>query len=204
MHPRYEYICEHGIRIQTYTFLQFYLELKNNTLPRYYTVVTTSFLASIVLMGAIAAVGFLTFGASSQGLILNNYAANDVWIAGSRVAVAIALVFSYPLAFQGCRDGWLDVFQIKERNNFTLNVTTIALLGALTLAAASLRDVSLVLALGGATLGNALTYVYPALMYGAVNRQQGRKEGGAVAVSYLSALLGVAMGVVGAKMALQK
>ena len=98
----------------------------------------------------------------------------------------------------------LDVFQIKERNNFTLNVTTIALLGALTLAAASLRDGSLVLALGGATVGNALTYVYPALMYRAVNRQQGRKEGGAVAVSYLSALLGVAMGVVGAKMALQK
>jgi hypothetical protein len=104
-------------------------------------------------MGFITALGFLTFGQNAAGLVLNNYASKDSWMSLSRVAVAISLVFSYPLAFQGCRDGILDLLQVpaeKKNNAAFLNLTTVALLSVLTLLAAVLTDVKIVLALGGA------------------------------------------------------
>ena len=128
-------------------------------------------------MGFITMVGFLTFGKSCDGLVLNNYAGNDIWMGFSRVAVAVSLVFSYPLAFTGCRDGFLDLAQIgmAQRTPGLMNLVTISLLGIITFLACTLTDVSFVLAFGGATLGNALTYVYPALMYRATVKQQRRK-----------------------------
>ena len=125
----------------------------------------------------------------------------------SRIAVAVSLVFSYPLAFQGCRDGILDLLQIpsEKRSNSFLNLTTICLLSALTLLAAVLKDVSFVLAFGGATLGNLLTYVYPAIMYKkVVNKLQLPSEGVGVAIAAVSAVLGIVMGAAGAKLALDK
>jgi hypothetical protein len=117
----------------------------------------------------------------------------------------VSLVFSYPLAFQGCRDGILDLLQLtpKQRGDDNLvNLATLVLLTVVTVLAATLQDVSLVLSVGGATLGNALTYVYPAVMYYSVNRKQRRNEGLGVALSSASALLGIFMGAYGAKIAL--
>lgn len=157
-------------------------------------------------MGFITAVGFLTFGKACDGLVLNNYAGTDILMGFSRIAVAISLVFSYPLAFTGCRDGFLDLAKIpgQKRSSGLLNVVTIGILGVLTYLACNLTDVSFVLAFGGATLGNLLTYVYPALMYKAVVSKKGLKgEGLGVSIAMASALLGIAMGIVGAGMALR-
>jgi len=124
----------------------------------------------------------------------------------SRVAVAVSLVFSYPLAFQGCRDGILDLLQVpaeKRTSPAFLNLTTVLLLSTLTLLAANLKDVKLVLALGGATLGNALTYVYPAMMYRSVVKKLDLKgESAGVTVASVSAVLGIVMGAIGTKIAL--
>ena len=132
---------------------------------------------------------------------MNNYSGKDMWIFASRVAVAVSLVFSYPLAFQGCRDGVLDLLR-KEKTNKVLNITTVLLLSTLTFLAATLTDVSFVLAFGGATLGNALTYVYPAIMYSQIVKKQGRDEKVGVTVAKISAVLGVVMGAIGAKQAI--
>ena len=112
-------------------------------------------------MGYITAAGYLTFGKSCSGLILNNYSSNDLWIGASRVAVAISLVFSYPLAFVGMRDGFMDLMKVsaeKKSSSSYVNTLTVVLLSILTLLACTLKDVSFVLAFGGATLGNALTH----------------------------------------------
>ena len=181
---------------------KFYLELQNNTMPRYYTVVAWSFGISILLMGGMAGLGFLTFGGACRGLVLEHYASSDAWMALSKAAVAVSLVFSYPLAFQGCRDGVLDLCKIKP-TNAVLNGTTIALLGVLTTLAILLKDVSFVLAISGATLGNLLTYVYPAIMLHCAVKDRSKARGSLTA-SYVSAVLGVVMGIVGAKLALDK
>ena len=100
----------------------------------------------------------------------------------------------------------MDILNIpaEKRSPSVQNLLTVALLGLFTFGAIVLKDVSFVLAFGGATLGNLLTYVYPALMYRAIVKEQGRsEENNAVTASLLSACLGVAMGIIGTKMALQ-
>jgi hypothetical protein len=54
-----------------------------------------------------------------------------------------------------------------------------------------------------ATLGNALTYVFPAIMYSSIVKKQNLQgEGVGVFIANLSAVLGLVMGAIGAKMAL--
>ena len=186
---------------------KFYTELKNNTVPRYVKVVSASFAVSIGLFALVAATGFLTFGSGSSGLILNNYSNRDALMGFSRVAVALSLLFSYPLAFVGARDGVLDLLQIKDRSDKLLNTLTAGMLSALTVAALIIPDVSFVLAFVGATLGNALIYVYPALMFrGAIKKKGDAATKGQkleVKGALASAALGTAMGIMGAIKAVQ-
>ena len=185
---------------------KFYTELKQNTVPRYATVVSASFGISILVFAVMASMGFLTFGAASAGLILNNYSTHDVLMGWSRLAVAISIVFSYPLAFVGARDGILDLLQVKDRSAKLLNSLTVALLSSLTVAALIVPDVSFVLALAGATLGNALIYIFPGIMWrGAVKRSttataSQKRE---VKLAMGSAVFGLVMGALGAVKAIQ-
>lgn len=188
---------------------KFYNELENNTVKRYNQLVSTSFAVSIATFVSMAALGFLTFGSASSGLILNNYSNKDVLMGLSRVAVAISLVFSYPLAFAGCRDGVLDIANVapEDRSNGLLNKVTVGILSVITGLALTVKDVSFVLSFGGATLGNALIYVYPALMFRGAVKKMGAKATKSlkreVKVALSSAGLGIGMGIVGARMALK-
>lgn len=74
---------------------KFFYELKNNTLSRFNQVVGWSFGASVLLYSVISGLGFLTFGAASNGLILNNYSTKDVLMGFSRIAVAISIIGRY-------------------------------------------------------------------------------------------------------------
>ncbi|CAJ1966604.1 unnamed protein product [Cylindrotheca closterium] len=185
---------------------KFYTELRNNNVQRFNSVVSWGFGISIFLMGFITLVGFLTFGKACDGLVLNNYAGSDSLMGISRIAVSFSLLFSYPLAFMGCRDGFLDLAKVpmERRSAGIMNFVTIGLLAGITYLAISLTDVSFVLAFGGAMLGNALTYVFPAMMYGAIVKKQRRKgEDLGVFVAMISAVLGIVMGGIGAGMALK-
>ncbi|KAL7528283.1 hypothetical protein ACHAXR_004662, partial [Thalassiosira sp. AJA248-18] len=187
---------------------KFYLELKDNTIARWNTVVATSFSVSILFFIGIAAMGFATFGASSNGFILNNYSTKDSLMGFSRVAVAFALVFTYPLAFVGCRDGILEMLKVpkEERTDAKVNNLTYMILAVVTAAALKITDLSLIMAFGGATLGNALIYVYPALMFRSAVKNMGDDATKAqkleVYLAMAFAAMGIGMGCIGTKMAL--
>lgn len=179
---------------------QFYTELKNNTIPRYLTVVNSSFAASIAIFAVMAALGFLTFGANASGLILNNYSPKDSLMGLSKIAVALSLVFSYPLAFAGARDGLLDLLKVQNRSNSLLNGTTVGILSGLTIAALIIPDVSFVMAFAGCTLGNALIYIFPALMFRAAVRQlpnPTKLQKFEIKAAMASALVGLGFGAMG-------
>eukprot|EP00975_Prorocentrum_lima_P026239 5514488-Prorocentrum_lima.AAC.1 len=156
---------------------KFFIELKDNTIKRYNTVVGTSFGISIFLFALIGALGFLTFGSASSGLILNNYAATDGLMSLSRFAVTISIIFSFPLVFVGARDGWLDLLKVpmEKRTDSVLTKTTVAILSGITLIATQLKELAFIMSFAGATLGNALIYVYPALMFRAAVKKMGDK-----------------------------
>ena len=179
-------------------------ELKDNTLARFNQVIGWSFGAAISLYAIIAAVGFLTFGAASNGLILNNYSNKDLIMSFSRIAVAISVTGSYPLLFDGTRDGLLDLFKIPKasRDNALLNKYSFGILALTTFVAAKLTDLGLVASIGGATFGTALVFIYPTLMFLKVQAKRGKSGSLESNICKVIATLGVVMGAIGTKLAL--
>ncbi|CAM9219633.1 unnamed protein product [Choristocarpus tenellus] len=148
----------------------FYKELKNNTLPRYNTVVGSSFLVAIVTMTAITAFGFLTFGGSTAGFILNNYSTSDRLAGIARLFVATSIVFSYPLCFVGLRDGIREMLAGGGSNPMVpsekgRSAWTIGLLAFVSTVSLFLTDLGFVNSFGGALVASGIIYVFPALMF---------------------------------------
>jgi hypothetical protein len=116
----------------------------------------------------------------------------------SRVAVAISLVFSYPLAFQSCRDGVLDLLKVspeKKINAAFLNSTTVSLLSLLTLLAVNLSDVQIVLAVAGGTLETLPPFsIQPSCTAPKQNRKDHATD---VLVTDATAVMGVVLGAIG-------
>ena len=164
-----------------------------------------SFGATIILYSLVAGAGFLTFGAASNGYILNNYATGDFLMSLSRIAIAVSITASYPLLFVGNRDGLFDLFKIKdkERTNSLVNKVTIGILAVVTLLASRLTDLGLVASLGGATFGTALVFIYPCLMLLKHQAKKGEKGNMETLFAKLIAALGVIMGAIGTGMALK-
>lgn len=177
-------------------------ELKNNTMGRFTQVIAWSFGSSVALYSIITALGFLTFGASSNGLILNNYSTQDVLMSFSRFAVGLSVTGSYPLLFDGARDGLLDLFKVpkEKRTNSLFNKVTLGILAVTTMAAAKLTDLGLVASVGGATFGTALVFIYPTIMFLKSQKGQNSRE---TTLAKIIAVLGVIMGALGTKLALE-
>ena len=179
---------------------KFLKELKNNTMARFHQVIGWSFAMSIALYGAITAFGFLSFGAASNGLILNNYSTADTVMSLARIAVTISIIASYPLIFVGCRDGLFDLFKVpqEKRTNDVQNKMTLGILGIVTVLASRLTDLGLVASVGGATFGTALVFVYPVVMFLKQQKKRTRESLPAALIG----VLGLAMGGIGTVLAL--
>ena len=112
----------------------------------------------------------------------------------------------YPLVFTGVREGLMDLLEIKERTNSVLNTATLSVLTVVTLLALKLRDLGLVLALSGASFGNALIYVFPALMFRATVKKMdspSRTLQREVNVALGTGVLGPVLGILGISSAIQ-
>ncbi|KAG5192010.1 transmembrane amino acid transporter protein-domain-containing protein [Tribonema minus] len=151
--------------IAHYNAPKFYHELKDKTVPKYNTVVGTSFGASILLFVVMTVFPFLTFGGHSSGLILNNYANGDNLATMCRLAIGASIVFGYPLTFITTREGVFSALGVTKPTKTQIRVATVAILSALTGCAMVLRNLGFVVAFGGALLGSAIIYVFPAVMW---------------------------------------
>jgi len=188
-----------------YNAPKFYAELAppedgSSKLPRFNLVVGLGFLAAAIVMGSVMAGGFLTFGAASQGLILNSYATADPLAFLARLGIGMSIIFSYPLNFVGLREGILSSLgKTKEGEKTSVHVgLTLALMVLMNGAALFIKDLGLVVGLGGAILGSALVYIFPALMaIGEKAGAMGKAEKGA---NWALTGLGVFFAVLGAVM----
>jgi len=184
-----------------YNAPKFYWELKDK--PQFPKVVSASFASALVLMATVAIAGFATFGSSSQGLILNNYSVKDTWMQVSRGAVTVSLLCSYPLAFVGVRDGILDLFKVpQETRERTFVPMTVALLAAVTSLALVAKDIGFIMALGGATWGNCVIYLFPALMLVHLSKSKPELKP-QVPLATATGLIGVVLATIGTKQALK-
>lgn len=189
---------------------KFYNELENNTVDRFNKLVSVSFGTSIAFFSLAAGFGFATFGESSAGFVLSNYSNKDTLVGIAKIAVAFSLIFTYPLVFVGCRDGTLSLLKVpkEKQTNATLNNITFVLLSLLTFAAINLKDLGFIMSFGGATLANALIYVFPAMMFNKIVKDKGAMAPAAMKketyFTTFSMLAGLIMGAIGAKMSIDK
>ena len=167
--------------------------------------VASSFFVSIFFFTAVTALGFLTFGANSNGFILNNYSTQDNLATISRIAVAVSIVFSYPLTFVGIREGIMDLAKVpQEKRAASSNPLSVVILAAVTGIALVVKDLSFILSFGGATLGNAIVFLFPVMMFNSAVKKYGRKDlEKEAALSKLIFGAGAVMSVIGAKQALK-
>ena len=186
-----------------YSAHRFYWELENNTLPRYQLVVNVSFAISILLFIAVGSFGFATFGKSCAGLVLNNYSTEDELMSLSRIAVALSLLFSYPLAFVGVREGLLDLLKVEKRSDRLLNSVTVGLLAVITSFAYKLRDLRKLLAINGATWGNSVIYLMPTYMFVQCANKLNPELKPEVPRVVITGVLGLIMGIIGTVKAIE-
>ena len=179
-------------------------------LPRFNLVCLGAFALSAALCGSIMSAGFFTFGAASQGYILNNYATADGLALLARLGISASIIFSFPLNFVGLREGVLDLLRLRghAHRDDVHRVSTALLLAVVTAVSLVLKDLGLVVAFGGAILGSALVYIFPALMFLKNSRDSHpnpspmqRLE---AALNALIVLLGVALAGIGGTMTLKK
>lgn len=188
-----------------YNAPKFYNELESPPdgspkLGRFNFVVAAAFAAAAGLMGSVMAGGFLTFGSAANGLILNNYATSDPLAFLARLGIGLSIVFSYPLNFVGLRDGILSIAGKAEegKKNSVHVAVTVALMLLMNGASLFIKDLGLIVGLGGAILGSALVYIYPALMAacetsGAMGKAEKLMNWGLTGVGVFFAGLGAVM-----------
>lgn len=136
-----------------YNSPRFYCELRNATLSKFTNVVSGSFGASALIYITIAAAGFLTFGGSCDGYVLNNYSPQDPLATLCRIAIAFSVLMTYPICFIGFRDGVIDMmadhFSSETRSSDSfLNTLTLLLLAMITATACFVTDFGVINALG--------------------------------------------------------
>lgn len=148
-----------------YNAPRFHAELADK--ERFDTVTYTSFGLTAVLMTVIAIAGYSTFGIASQPVILANYSPYDPLVTACRVAIAASLVMTFPLPFVGLRDGVLDAMQMPAagRTDTKVSALSMALLATITCLAASVHDLSFLLAVSGGSISTAVSSVLPTMMY---------------------------------------
>jgi amino acid permease len=206
----------------------------NNNNGTFDVVTYASFGVSCVLVAVTAVAGFETFGSHAQPLILNNYSPNDSLMTFCRGIIALSLCATFPLPFVGLRDGVMDLLvlrnkvdpktavtdamlapddesvtssinndNMKSENDMTTPVT-VALLAAITVVAANVHDLSLVLSVGGGTISTAIASVFPTLMFqAAAAKQQNENTDFDCQLAGALSFMSVGIGATGVTIALQ-
>jgi len=133
-------------------------------MSRFNKIVRNGFTLSILTNILVMVTGFLTFGAASSGFVLNNYRANDLLANIARALFGTSILFTFPLAFFGAKDGLRQLDnKLLGPNSSEQRIVSIPL-ALITAIALLLDDVGLVISLTGAIMGSAVIYILPALM----------------------------------------
>lgn len=188
--------------IAHYNAPKFYGELKNPDTAKFNKVVAAGFGLSILFNLYIMCIGYLTFGGSSLGLVLNNYSGQDTLATYARVAIGAAILTGYPFTFSALREGLLDLMNFsEERRKKAVKPLTVGLLSIITVMALLLKDVGFVVSLSGSLFGCSLMFIVPAIMT-IQNSKKNRVKSGSennleISMNYIIIGLGIALTVIG-------
>lgn len=150
----------------------FYRELGED-IGAHSRVVKKAYVSSFVIYALFAVAGYGIFGSGVEGNILKNYASEDGMSFAILVALlgmAFAITLSYPLVFNSGRAAFYGLFpsleRARERNPAKVHIAlTTSMVATISLMACFVRNVQIVVGLTGATIGMALCFILPSLVY---------------------------------------
>lgn len=168
-------------------------------LPRFALMTSAGFVLSMMLSGVVMVAGFLTFGASGDGYILNNYATSDRLAQTARFAIGGSIVCTYPILHQGLRDAALEILRARGWQPSRV-LTTLLLVGLVTFLGVVLTDLGIVAAVMGSLISTSLVYTLPGFMFATLLSKREKQAADGLTLPERAELLGAhaitVMGVV--------
>jgi sodium-coupled neutral amino acid transporter 11 len=157
-----------------YNGCKYYRELAHHTPAKLWECTAKAMGLSSLVFAICAFAGYSTFGDSSDGVILNNYAEDDQVINVARIGMGLSIIASFPLMFSGLREAVLTLF---ERAGADLDrvwqqdLLSVMMLLVILAIALFLTDAGLVVGVVGAVCGSSIIYVIPSVLYaGAIEK----------------------------------
>jgi sodium-coupled neutral amino acid transporter 11 len=157
-----------------YNGCKYYRELSHHTPAKLWDCTAKAMVLSSLVFAICAFAGYSTFGESSDGVILNNYAEDDQVINVARIGMGLSIIASFPLMFSGLREA---VMTLLERTGADLvlvwqqDLLSVVMLFMILSIALFLTDAGLVVGVVGAVCGSSIIYVIPSVLYaGAIEK----------------------------------
>lgn len=151
---------------------KYYRELKGHTPRRFAQCTGVAMGITGIFYGVMMFAGYYTFGMSAQGVILDNYAPEDMLANMARVGIAFSMLASFPIMFSGLREAVIDLVvfvfpSLEEDFSFcwSMNVLNVLLLISVATCAMIVTNVGEVVGVVGAICGSALIYILPSILY---------------------------------------
>lgn len=155
-----------------YNGCKYYREFIGHSPGRFGRRVGTAFSLVSVMFAVAMLFGYMTFSQSSNSVILNNYAKDDLMVNIARLGMGLANVFSFPLMFSGLREQAIELicFAMPSQRPTTeyvwfQNLLTTIMLALITIIAILVTDASIVVGLVGSLCGSATIYVIPCILF---------------------------------------
>ncbi|KAI0046216.1 hypothetical protein FA95DRAFT_1520510 [Auriscalpium vulgare] len=169
-------------------------ELKTNSQRRMNIVIATSIGSATLTYEIIAVFGYLTFGSKVSANIIAMYPSTSLFIAVGQLAIAILVMFSYPLQVHPCRNCLDKVFHFgtpaakpvagdeeveevedehgvhAEMSPLKHTVLTTAIIASGFTIAYFVDDLQMVLSFVGATGSTTISFILPGLFYWQMTR----------------------------------
>ena len=153
-----------------YNAPRYYSELERRCIRRWEYVVGTVLSFVLAVYATTGVTGYLTFGDKTDGDILKNFAADWYPAVVARLALALLVIFTFPMTCHFIRDSIIDLYYKGEYTTLTLPVKpyvgiTVAIIIVSCAVGATVTQVEDVLAYKGAIFGSCMVYIFPPLMY---------------------------------------
>jgi amino acid permease len=195
-----DFVSTFPIQVFAFTCAQnlfpIYNEMKCNTQKRMNIVIGGAIGGAAVTFEIIAVLGYLTFGSKTGANIIAMYPATSIFVAVGQLAIAILVLFSYPLQVQPCRNSLDKVFHFSQSSNAVKPVqdeddeeddddghghsemsklkhsllTTAIVFGGFVIALL-VDDLQIVLSFVGATGSTTLSFILPGLFFWELTRK---------------------------------
>ena len=153
-----------------YNSVKYYLELEDRTVPKFGGVMGIGIGGTGLVFLAMMILGYGTFGANSQALLLNNYNKTDAMANLARFFTGVAILSGYPLMFAGLKSAVFSLLKIDGKNvenrDSKQNRLSVLMLSIIAIGACFVTEHELATVIGivGSIFGSVVIYMFPAFV----------------------------------------